>query len=423
MLLFLCNLFANLSIDTIPDEDALNKNFALLFAVEEYDNNDSWENLPNTINATKEIAQELEKTYGFNTKIVENPTKDEFLKAINDYSKVNFGEYVQLLVFFSGHGTIKEKGKRKRIGFLTAKDSKSIENDEQFNSFIRHSTLSEELDALECRHIFVLLDACFSSTFGSDLNNAITRADPKKKYLPNKLSMQEFQKKELKYVSRLYLTSGNKETFAGSSIEYSPFTNTFLSALREDYLKKEGIILFDALKAYFKNARLVPEPKGGKFRGHQAGGNFLFVKKAKIPIIGEGEKPEQFILGNSILQTEEYKLRKEFSNIYKAYRKIAYEEQKKIMPLEGREDFYLNTTGSSKTPFDMVSHYTITNKYYRDFKCRNSYGLTYNSPYYSFKFNNEVFYEALNFHEIDWDLIQDYISINASKKIKSCLNK
>ena len=428
LIIFLFNLSSSfaISLDSLPIQTELNNNYALLFAIEEYDYKDSWQTLPNTIKATKEIAEELKVSYGFNTEVVKNPTKTEILEKISQYAEIDYGKYGQLLVYFSGHGHIKEKGKKRKIGFLVTKDTKSVEDDKQFESYLRHTTFAEELNYLEsCRHILVLIDACFSSTFDSELNNADTRADPKRTYSPNKKSMQEFQKEELEYTSRLFLASGNKETLAGNKYAYSPFSNTFLSALRDDNLRKEGIIIFDALKGYFKNARLNPRPKGGYFGDHEAGGNFLLVRQAKTPKIRNDVLNVKSQANIGLFEREDYQLRKDMQIIWSKFNPFFHNVfNETVDDYLGEEDFRVASyKGNIDEALHKNSKLIIKSLLYSEMMFPSVIGLKYESPYFSFEYDGETFYESLSLEEINWTILEMYFKQKIIEKSKNVFNK
>ena len=134
----------------------------------------------------------LKKKYGFATAtslLNEDATRAKILETL-DKVAAEMEADDKLLIFYSGHGI--ELGEE---GYWVPFEAKSKERYE----LLATSEVKTALSKAASRHILVMVDACFSSTFGSDINNAITRADPKRKYLPSKASMQDFQKEELKY--------------------------------------------------------------------------------------------------------------------------------------------------------------------------------------------------------------------------------
>src|SRR5436190_5357345 len=77
------------------------KDYALIFATDKYDN---WKALVNPIFDARTIANDIQKTYGFITKVVENPNQSQVLDKLHEYAEKKYGEMDQLVIFFAGHG-------------------------------------------------------------------------------------------------------------------------------------------------------------------------------------------------------------------------------------------------------------------------------------------------------------------------------
>ncbi len=79
------------------------KDFALFFAVNQYQSS-RLTTLENPIADAKGIAEILKTTYGFDTKVVENPTYEIIEKTLAEYSRNfasgRFDKDGQLLIFF-----------------------------------------------------------------------------------------------------------------------------------------------------------------------------------------------------------------------------------------------------------------------------------------------------------------------------------
>ena len=79
----------------------IRKDYALLFAVEDYDH---WPNLRNPIPDAQKIQQDLEDIYGFKTRLIKNPTKLEIFRVFREYAEMVYTDDSQLFIFFAGHG-------------------------------------------------------------------------------------------------------------------------------------------------------------------------------------------------------------------------------------------------------------------------------------------------------------------------------
>ena len=65
------------------------KDYALIFSTDKYDN---WRALVNPIYDSHTVADDLKKTYGFTTDIVENPTQSQVLDKLREYAEKKYGE-------------------------------------------------------------------------------------------------------------------------------------------------------------------------------------------------------------------------------------------------------------------------------------------------------------------------------------------
>src|SRR5205085_3458482 len=85
----------------------IGKDHALLIATNRY-NDAHFKPLDNPVPDAQVIAKDLQTLYGFDVKVVENPTLQELLSVLRDYAKRQYGEDDQLFIFFAGHGTYDE---------------------------------------------------------------------------------------------------------------------------------------------------------------------------------------------------------------------------------------------------------------------------------------------------------------------------
>lgn len=247
-----------------------NKDFALFFAIEDYD---EWQNLRNPISDATSIAQELEINYGFQTEVIKNPTRADIYEKLDEYRNRTYAADAQLMVFFTGHGEFTEATKE---GFFIPKDGQL--NDPYQDSYIPHTRLERSINSIPCKHILLALDACFSGTFDELI--ALNKSDDRPGANINQ--RQDFIERTLKYKSRLYITSGGKER----TPDQSQFAKQLLAALR-GFGGKDNIVSFSELVTSLQAAK--PLPKNGQFGDNEIGGNFLFIlnNKNNSPIISK----------------------------------------------------------------------------------------------------------------------------------------
>lgn len=257
----------NLKFTGVYGEEGLAKHYALFFAVNDYD---SIDDLQNPIKDAEAIAKELETRFGFVTEVLRNPTFDmidsKILEYKTKYEQNQNNQYHpsgQLLIFFTGHGEIENK-----IGYFLPKD---VQKDRLHRTAIQYPIYQKLIDEINCNHILVVIDACFSGTFDEEV---ATRSGDDKFKRPNELSVREkVLIDHFKYTTRLYLTSGAKV----ETPDKSNFTKGILQALRTHQSPEK---LFSARELYGTYLeKIQPKPLIGTFGKDQAGSSFLFLMK------------------------------------------------------------------------------------------------------------------------------------------------
>ncbi len=240
------------------------KEYALLFALDEYD---EWRPLTNPVNDAKAIAAELRSSYGFETELLSNPTQAEILSTLRSYAARTYADGDQLLLFIAGHGQFDEV---LGDGYIVGRDSRL--RDDIKTSYISHSTLRTVINNIPCRHILLIVDACFGGTF-DPLIAANQRGDDEY----SQVTKTEFIERKLRFKTRRFLTSGGKEYVPdGRPGQHSPFTRRFLEALRS-YGGKDGILTLGEVHQYIE--KVTPEPRGGEFGSNDPGSDFLFIAR------------------------------------------------------------------------------------------------------------------------------------------------
>lgn len=257
----------NLKFTGVYGEEGLAKHYALFFAVNDYD---AMDDLQNPVNDAESIAKELEERFGFSTEIVKNPTLDMIDKKIFEY-KDRFERNLnnqyhpsgQMLVFFSGHGSIENK-----IGYFLPKD---VQTDRLHRTAIQYPIYQKLIDEINCNHILVIIDACFSGTFDESIASKSGGEGHKR---PGELSTrQKVLNEHFKYQTRQYLTSGAKV----ETPDKSNFVKGILEALRTHQSPEK---LFSAQEMYGSYLeKVLPKPLFGEFGKNERGSSFLFLMK------------------------------------------------------------------------------------------------------------------------------------------------
>jgi len=236
------------------------KNHAILFGNNEYK---YWGQLYNPIGDARALAKDLETIYGFTTEVVENCTKNEFLLKIREYSKKNYADNDQLLIFYAGHGHFDNFYK----GVLVMKDSEY--KAETSGSYITHAELRSFISSIPCKHTLYIADACFGGTIDPKIANR-----GGKDIFKNR---QDYVSRIMSYTTRKYLTSGGKEYVPdGKQGGHSPFMRRLLEALRSEG-GEDGILTLEEIESYLTDIK--PVPCTGELESNDPGSNFIFIKQ------------------------------------------------------------------------------------------------------------------------------------------------
>jgi hypothetical protein len=237
------------------------KDYALLFATDEYDN---WTDLVNPIDDARSVAKLLSEKYGFEVEIVENPNDADVLNKLRDYAERKFKQQDQLLIFFAGHGYFDDTFGE---GYVVAKNS--LVNDKAKTTYISHSRLKTITGNLPSEHVLLVMDVCFGGTFDDEIAG--------KRGLAEDPTTSEFLARKLGIRTRKYLTSGGKEYVSdGIPGKHSPFTLKILQAFA-DGGGEDRILTLSEVKTYVE--KLKPEPRLGGFGDDKTESDFVFINK------------------------------------------------------------------------------------------------------------------------------------------------
>lgn len=257
---------------TAPTGSRQGKDYALLFATDQYDH---WGELSNPVNDAKTIASELRSIYGFQTELVTDATLSQILERLRHYVSsacadgTPYAPDDQLLIFFAGHGAFDRTTKE---GFIVAKDSRKEAEDPDHQSYLQHSRLRDRVENLQCAHIYLVMDVCFGGTFDRFIAQSSRGEDE-----PG-TSRTEFIRRKLAYRTRYYLTSGGRQYVPdGAPGHHSPFARRFLEALRTRG-GKDGILTLNELHSSVEWTKI--EPRAGEFGTNEPGSDFLFITPA-----------------------------------------------------------------------------------------------------------------------------------------------
>jgi len=252
------------------------KDYAVFFYVTDFQ--PGWAKLPETAPEAQQLKTELATNFGFLGELVANPTRQQILdkiKAYNDRLTAND----QVLFFFSMHGYYDPASD---LGYIVAADG--LANDEYHSSWIDYNSLRPYFAKCKAKHVLVALDACYSGSFGSR-----NKSGPERPAYAEGADCATKIGATFRYAGRQYVCSGNKDAKTPAK---SLFAAKFLEGLRKGP-DADGLLYFDDL-AYWLGKVKNPEPENGYFHGHEAAGDFVFVRKnacATAPPTETGQTP------------------------------------------------------------------------------------------------------------------------------------
>lgn len=240
----------------------LAKDYAFLFYSEDY--TEGWTDLKYTKEETNQLANELTANFNFEVEVFANLTLTDFKQTLININKRPFTDQDQVFFYFSGHGFYDPNGDQ---GFLIPTDGPA---DYAFgDGWISYSKLRQYLGVNKAQHILLALDACHSGSFGYS-----TKGRPTPPWM-QPADCDALQRSSLRYKSRVYLSSGNKDERTSARSE---FLGRFLQGLRELPGKGKYVISNQDLTQYINTSRF-SSPENGTFRNHEPGGIFVFVHK------------------------------------------------------------------------------------------------------------------------------------------------
>ncbi len=240
------------------------KDYALIIASDQYD---ELQHLNNPIFDGTAIKKDLEEYYGFETKVLPNPTKAQIQKEIRNYTERSYARGDQLFIFFAGHG---EFDKVYKMGYIAARDSKK--EDDVKDSYLSYANLREYVNNIPCEHILLVLDVCYGGTF-----NPAVASRGQEDFTD--MDRQRFIMSKIKYRTRKYITSGGN-TYVSDGIKgnHSPFARKFIEALRSRG-GADGILTFSEIVSYVE--KVDPGPTYNEFGTNEPGSDFMFITDEK----------------------------------------------------------------------------------------------------------------------------------------------
>jgi Flp pilus assembly protein TadD len=212
------------------------------------------------------VANTLRDTYGFEVNLLRNATRDQILKAINDYRR-SLDDTVNLLIYYAGHGHYDRDVDKAYWLPIDAQQDNNVK-------WISADDVTTNIKGIQARHVLIISDSCYSGMLPREADTRLTPSE-----------RNRFLQKMAQGKSRILISSGGNEPVADDGSEgHSVFANALLRGLAQIEVN-----VFTAEELFH---RFIREPVAGKSdqtpqyslirnSGHEDG-DFVFLRKKKI---------------------------------------------------------------------------------------------------------------------------------------------
>jgi peptidoglycan/xylan/chitin deacetylase (PgdA/CDA1 family)/uncharacterized caspase-like protein len=237
--------------------------WAIVVGVNDYEH---WPKLAHAVQDANAIHEVLSLTLGFDPRRIQflndkRATRAAILAAFRDLAG-QVGKDDRVFVFFAGHGATRRLASGRSLGYIVPVDAK---RDTLDADAIAMTELQNLADALPAKHVFFVMDACYSGL-------GLTRG-----------ANDRFLRDNARRIGRQMLTAGGADQLVADNgpAGHSVFTWTLLQALggRADS-NADGYITATEIAAFVAPAVASisqQTPAFGSLPGAQ-GGEFIFVR-------------------------------------------------------------------------------------------------------------------------------------------------
>lgn len=228
----------------------------------------NWRFLGNPIPDATALADTLRNYYGFQTELIKDPTLSEVGAIVEKYQKLQYDDNDQLFIFIAGHGHYMLNSK---LGYLVFSDSDAVDSDGTGSSYASYPWLRGVIDNIPCKHILLVIDACYSGTF----DETIAKRGPFRGTAD--VVLPKFIEEKMQFKTRRFISSGSNEpVYDGDKGKHSPFTDSLLEAFRS-FGGQAGYLTIASLEANLQT--LTPSPISDKWGENEKGSEFFFFAK------------------------------------------------------------------------------------------------------------------------------------------------
>ena len=257
------------------------EHFALIIGINEYKN---LSNLEYAVNDANAIYNTLKDKFNYkeeNMKLIldKKADKKNIMDAYYEMAKNTCNDDT-LLIFYAGHGSTYQAGLNDK-GYLIPYDG----TEENLNTLISWNSLTTDSDLFKAKHIFYIMDACYSGL-------ALQR---------NSVGSKRFLKDMLRRYSRQVLTAGKADQTvkdSGGKNNNSIFTSYLLDALNGEAKTEYGVLSASSVMHYVYT-KVANDPKSAQTPGYGSfygEGDFIFNFDEINDKIGQNNEKDKDIL-------------------------------------------------------------------------------------------------------------------------------
>lgn len=215
--------------------------------------------LSNAVGDARAVAQSLETNLGYETLVLENPSRAMLYQTLNQL-QFTVGPEDSVVLYYAGHGELVEKTGQ---GYWQAADADASRPE----TWISNADIGKLLRQLPAQQVAMISDSCFS---GSLVSGERIRG----------INTQDANALLAHRAAVVMSSGGNEPVFDSGKNGHSPFAWSLMQTLGQVSSWKPGSSLFEQIR--FQVARQLPQrPQYGAARdgGHEAGADYLFEQR------------------------------------------------------------------------------------------------------------------------------------------------
>ncbi|MCK5296751.1 MAG: caspase family protein, partial [Alphaproteobacteria bacterium] len=235
------------------------KKVALLLGVNKYKSSDVPE-LDTPVTDVTEVGKVLADLFGYEIKVLENPTKENIVDALRDMSE-NMSTDDKAVIYYAGHGYSFEDSAE---GYWLPSNA----DIDKVDNWVSTKDVSKFLHRMPAKNIKLIADSCYSGSFTQE--QSITAADilTDKGELLNKRSVMAMS------------SGGDEPVWDGGADGHSLFAATLINTLKDVKVNDKGFDVFKQVKDKItQEAPQTPQYGAIKSAGYDKGGDYLFEKQ------------------------------------------------------------------------------------------------------------------------------------------------